>query len=72
MSLNNLAPNGKLTLDMVKDNMFNEESRQKYICLDQTQALVTENMDKNMNKGSGKGPKGCSKSRNSRGKSQSK
>ena len=72
VSLSNSAPNGKLTLDMVKDSMFNEESRRKDIGSDQTQALVIENKGMNMNRGSWKGSKSRSKSRNSRGKSQSK
>ena len=72
VSLSNSVPSGKLTLDMVKDNKFNEESRRKYIGSDQTPALVTENRGKNMNRGSWKGSKGRSKSKNSRGKSQSK
>jgi hypothetical protein len=30
VSLNNSAPNSVITIDMIKDNMFNEEARRKY------------------------------------------
>ena len=43
MSLSNSAPNGVLQLAMVKDNLFNEETRRKDMGKDNTQALVTKN-----------------------------
>ena len=42
VSLSNSAPNGKLTMSMVKDALFNEETRRKDIGSDQSHALVTE------------------------------
>ncbi|XP_048323873.2 retrovirus-related Pol polyprotein from transposon TNT 1-94 [Ziziphus jujuba] len=42
VSLSNSAPNGKLTMAMVKDALFNEEARRKDIGMDQSHALVTE------------------------------
>ena len=42
MSLNNSAPYGVLQLAMVKDSLFNEETR-KDVGKDNAQALVTEN-----------------------------
>ena len=59
MSLSNSAPNGVLQLAMVKDNLFNEETRRKDMGKDNTQALVTEN-------------KGRSKTRNSKGRVKSR
>ena len=60
VSLSNFAPNGVLQLAMVKDSLFNEETRRKDIGKDNSQVLVTEN-------------RGRSKTRNSkeRGKSRS-
>ena len=43
VSLSNSAPNGVLQLAMVKDNLFNEETRRKDMCKDNAQTLVIEN-----------------------------
>uniref|UniRef100_A0A2N9GZE0 Integrase catalytic domain-containing protein n=1 Tax=Fagus sylvatica TaxID=28930 RepID=A0A2N9GZE0_FAGSY len=59
MSLSNFAPNGVLQLAMVKDSLFNEETRRKDMGKDDAQALVTEN-------------KGRSKGRNSKGRGKSR
>ena len=59
VSLSNSATNGVLQLAMVKDNLFNEETRRKDMGKDNTQALVTEN-------------KGRSETRNSKGRGNSK
>ncbi|KAK6934578.1 hypothetical protein RJ641_034733 [Dillenia turbinata] len=61
VTVNNSAPNGKLTLGMVKDNMFNEKARQKDMESISSQALVTENRGRIMNG-----------DQNSRGRSKSK
>jgi hypothetical protein len=43
VSLSNSAPNGVMTMGMVKDNMFNEEARRKeHGISSHTEALVTE------------------------------
>ena len=42
VSLSNSAPNGKLTMAMVTDALFNEKARRKDIGNDQMHALVTE------------------------------
>ena len=55
ISLSNSAPNGKLTMDMVKDSLFNEEARRKEQGISsETEALVTENRGRGKNRG----PKG--------------
>ena len=41
MSISNSAPNGVLQLAMVKDSLFNEETRRKDMGKDDTHALVT-------------------------------
>ena len=43
VSLNNSAPNCVLQLAMVKDRLFNEETRRKYMGKDNAQALITKN-----------------------------
>ena len=43
VSLSNLAPEGKLTMSIVKDVMFNKKARRNDISTNQTYALVTEN-----------------------------
>uniref|UniRef100_A0A2N9EW40 Integrase catalytic domain-containing protein n=1 Tax=Fagus sylvatica TaxID=28930 RepID=A0A2N9EW40_FAGSY len=57
VSLSNSAPNGVLQLAMVKDSLFNEETRRKDMGKDDAQALVTEN-------------RGRSKGRNSKGRGE--
>ena len=57
--LSNSAPNGVLQLVMVKDSLFNEETRRKYMGKDNALALVTEN-------------RGRSKTRYSKGRSKSR
>ena len=57
VSLSNLAPNGVITVNMVKDNMFNEETRRKELGISSnTEALVSKRQRR-------------SKSRNKAGKS---
>ena len=66
ISLSNSAPNCKLTMDMVKDSLFNEEARRKEQGISyETEALVTENRGRGKNRG----PKGRGKSK---GRSQSR
>ena len=59
MSFSNSAPNDVLQLAMVKDSLFNEETRRKDMGKNDAQALVIEN-------------KGRSKGRNSKGHSKSR
>ena len=59
MSLSNSSPNGVLQLTVVKDSLFNEETRRKDMGKDNAQTLVTEN-------------RGRSKTRNSKGHSKSR
>ena len=43
VSLSNSSPNGVITVNMVKDNMFNEEARRKDLDIfSNTETLVTE------------------------------
>jgi len=54
VSLNNFAPNGNLTFNMVKDSLLNEEARKngsiKVISYSQIEALVTDSRGRNMYK----------------------
>jgi hypothetical protein len=59
VSLSNSASNGVLQLVMVKDSLFNEETRRKDMGKDDAQDLVTEN-------------RGRSKGRNSKGHGKSR
>ncbi|CAH9062481.1 unnamed protein product [Cuscuta epithymum] len=62
VTLSNSAPDGKLTMSVVKDALFNEEARRKDMSTDETHALVTENRGRSQGK----------QQRNSRGKWQSR
>ena len=59
VSLSNFAPTGVLQLAIVKDSLFNEETRRKDMSKDNAQALVIEN-------------RGRSETRNSKGRGNSK
>ena len=59
MSLSNFAPTGVLQLAIVKDSLFNEETRRKDMSKDNAQALVIENRGRSETRNS----KGCGKSR---------
>ena len=56
VSLSNHAPYEKLTFDMVKDNLLNEETKRKcsskVISPTQNETLVMESRGKNMSKNS--------------------
>ena len=58
VSLSNSAPNGVLQLAMVKDSLFNEETRRKDMGKDNAQVLVTKNRGSKT-----RNSKGCGKSR---------
>ena len=48
VSLSNSSPNGVITVNMVKNNMFNEEARRKELGISSNiEALVTERREKN-------------------------
>lgn len=64
VTISNSAPDGVLSLDVIKDSMFNEEIRRKEMGVDNSQALVVENRGR----GKSRGPKGRDNSR-SRSKS---
>ncbi|CAA0840400.1 Unknown protein, partial [Striga hermonthica] len=51
VSLSNSAPEGKLTLTQVKDNMFNEETRRKDSGASSSQTLVTETRRRSKSRG---------------------
>ncbi|VFQ66421.1 unnamed protein product [Cuscuta campestris] len=59
VSISNSAPDGVLSLDVIKESMFNEELRRKEMGVDISQALVVEN-------------RGISKSRGPKGRGKSK
>ena len=51
VSLSNSAPNGVITDNMVKDNMFNEKTRRKELSISfNTEALVTERRGRSKSK----------------------
>ena len=51
VSLSNSASNGVITVNMVKDNMFNEEARRKELGISfNTEALVTERWRRSKNR----------------------
>lgn len=62
VTLSNSAPDGKLTMSVVKDALFNEEARRKDMSTDETHALVTENRGRSQGK----------QQRNNRGKWQNR
>ena len=65
ISLNNLAPDGEVLMNMVKNGLFNEESYLKDVTGNDTQALVTKNKGRSQNRKQSGRPKfkGRSKSR---------
>ena len=67
VSLSNSAPNGVVQLALIKDNLFNKETRRQGSSKNDTHALVTENRGRSQSKG----PKGGNRSR-SRSKSKYK
>ena len=62
VSLSNSAPNGRLTMSMVKDALINEEARRKDVGINQSHALVMERRGRQQGGSRGKG-RGRSKSR---------
>ena len=54
VSLGNSALNGKVTLAVVRNNLFNEEIRRKDFVGNDTYALVTENMGRSKSRGPSK------------------
>ncbi|CAH9088439.1 unnamed protein product [Cuscuta epithymum] len=64
VTISNSAPDGVLSLDVIKESMFNEEIRRKEMGVDNTHALVVENRGRSKSRG----PKGHNNSR-SRSKS---
>uniref|UniRef100_A0A3Q7IYG7 Uncharacterized protein n=1 Tax=Solanum lycopersicum TaxID=4081 RepID=A0A3Q7IYG7_SOLLC len=59
VSISNSAPDGTLSLDVIKESMFNEELRRKEMGVDISQALVVENRGRSKSRG----PKGRGKSK---------
>ena len=57
VSLSNSAPDGKVTLDMVRSSLFKEEVHRKDAGESSSQALVTENRGRSKSRG----PKGHAK-----------
>ncbi|CAL5335870.1 unnamed protein product [Camellia sinensis] len=55
VSLSNSAPEGKLTMGMVTDALFNEEARKKEMEGEQSHALVTESRGRDRERGRGRG-----------------
>ena len=51
VSVSNFAPNGVLTLDNVKNNMLNEETRRKTSGTDNSQVFVIENRIRSESRG---------------------
>ena len=51
VSLSNSAPNGVITINMVKDNMFNEEARRKELSISSNiEALIIERRGRSKSK----------------------
>lgn len=59
--LSNSTPSGILSLSLIKDNMYNEETRRKNIYIDTSQTLVTLTESRDISKN--KSIKRCNKSR---------
>nr|AAW22872.1 hypothetical protein [Solanum lycopersicum] len=59
VSISNSAPDGTISLDVIKESMFNEELRRKEMRVDISQALVVENRGRSKSRG----PKGRGKSK---------
>ena len=55
VSLSNSAPDGKLTMVIVNDALFNEEARRKEAGMDQSHAFVTEGMHQRSGRGRSRG-----------------
>ncbi|KAL6191103.1 hypothetical protein ACLB2K_037495 [Fragaria x ananassa] len=51
ITVSNSAPDGKLTMDNVKSNMLNEETRRKFSSSDNSQVFVAENRGRRESKG---------------------
>ena len=51
VSLGNSVPEGKVTLAMVRNSLFNEEIQRKFFMGDDTHALVTENRGQSKSRG---------------------
>lgn len=51
VTISNSAPDGVLSLDMIKDRMFNEETRRKEMGVDNSHALVVENRGRSKSRG---------------------
>ena len=65
VSLSNSTPEGKITMQMVKDSIHNEETRQKEQGLNfETQEVVAENRGRSNFRGSHKGNMNRNKSKN--------
>ncbi len=63
VTVSNSAPNGKVTMQMVKDSLLNEEARRNNIESGSNQALVTENRGRSKNKGENSMSRGKSRRR---------
>ena len=73
VSVSNSAPDGKLTLEMVKNSMLNEEARKREKGdASSSDAYVAESHGKNDNRGRGQGKSQHGKDQKSRGRSQSR
>ena len=72
VSLSNSAPNGKLTMSLVKDALFNEEVRRKDMSTNQSHALVTENRGRQQRSSRGRGRQQENGRSNGRGRSMSR
>ena len=59
VTISNSAPDGVLSLDVIKESMFNEEIRRKEMGVDNSQALVVENRGRSKSRG----PRGRGNSR---------
>ena len=65
VSLSNSAPEGKVSLSMVRNSIFNEEIRRRDVARNETHALVTERRSRSKSKGP-RGHRDQSKSRERR------
>ena len=50
VTISNSVPNGALSIELVKGNLFNKETRRKAYDIEKAQALVTGSRGRNKNK----------------------
>ena len=71
VTVSNSAPDGKLTMDLVKDSLLNEDARRKEMGEFSSRVLMTEKEEKR-GRSQSKNPRGNFKRDDSKGRSKSR